>query len=279
MIVENTYETQRSTRATSSRRHVLDIDKDDGRVHVWLCSKVPYKHARVAGLRRRACRTRPILFHHTLHRRRLRRQGQLAQHALCYFLAKASGPPRAHGLRLRRGVGRRQPAAQHDHAAEDRREARRHHRRPHGRVHRRLRRLRRLQARRHDRRRQPGGGALPVAQRAASTPRFVYTNNIPGGFMRAPGEPQGVFALESHLDEIARQLGMDPARLPPQEPDRRGRRDGVRRAPRARPRHRDAAGGRRRRGLRAAQGARTSAAASRSATAAPAAARARRTSR
>ena len=39
---------------------------------------------------------------------------------------------------------------------------------------------------------------------------FVYTNNIPGGFMRAPGDPQGVFAIESHLDEIARQMGMDP---------------------------------------------------------------------
>lgn len=28
--------------------------------------------------------------------------------------------------------------------------------------------------------------------------------------MRAPGEPQGVFGLESHIDEVARQLGMDP---------------------------------------------------------------------
>jgi CO/xanthine dehydrogenase Mo-binding subunit len=38
----------------------------------------------------------------------------------------------------------------------------------------------------------------------------VYTNTIPGGFMRAPGEPQAVFAIESHIDCIARQLGMDP---------------------------------------------------------------------
>ena len=28
--------------------------------------------------------------------------------------------------------------------------------------------------------------------------------------MRAPGEPQAVFALESHIDEIARQLNIDP---------------------------------------------------------------------
>jgi CO/xanthine dehydrogenase Mo-binding subunit len=40
--------------------------------------------------------------------------------------------------------------------------------------------------------------------------QFVYTNTIPGGFMRAPGEPQAVFALESHIDDIARQLHIDP---------------------------------------------------------------------
>jgi len=38
----------------------------------------------------------------------------------------------------------------------------------------------------------------------------VYTNTIPGGFMRAPGEPQTVFAIESHIDCIARQLGREP---------------------------------------------------------------------
>jgi len=41
----------------------------------------------------------------------------------------------------------------------------------------------------------------------------VYTNTVPGGFMRAPGEPQTVFASESHMDEIARRLGMDPLDL------------------------------------------------------------------
>ncbi|MGH2601349.1 MAG: xanthine dehydrogenase family protein molybdopterin-binding subunit, partial [Dehalococcoidia bacterium] len=41
--------------------------------------------------------------------------------------------------------------------------------------------------------------------------RFVYTNNLPGGFVRAPGEPQGVWAIESQMDEVARRLGVDPA--------------------------------------------------------------------
>ena len=38
----------------------------------------------------------------------------------------------------------------------------------------------------------------------------VYTNNLPGGYMRGPGEVQGSFAMESHLDEVARGLGMNP---------------------------------------------------------------------
>ncbi|MBI2987642.1 MAG: xanthine dehydrogenase family protein molybdopterin-binding subunit, partial [Deltaproteobacteria bacterium] len=38
----------------------------------------------------------------------------------------------------------------------------------------------------------------------------VYTNNIPGGQMRAPGEPQAFFAAESQMDCVARRLGIDP---------------------------------------------------------------------
>ena len=37
----------------------------------------------------------------------------------------------------------------------------------------------------------------------------VYTNLPPPGAFRGYGVPQGFFALESHIDEIARQLGMD----------------------------------------------------------------------
>src|SRR3989304_5201718 len=41
----------------------------------------------------------------------------------------------------------------------------------------------------------------------------VYTNNVPCGHVRAPGEPQMVFAEESHMDMIAGGLGLDPAEL------------------------------------------------------------------
>jgi CO/xanthine dehydrogenase Mo-binding subunit len=37
-----------------------------------------------------------------------------------------------------------------------------------------------------------------------------YTNNVPAGHMRGPGEVQAAFAGESHVDAIARRLGMDP---------------------------------------------------------------------
>lgn len=39
---------------------------------------------------------------------------------------------------------------------------------------------------------------------------MVYTNNVPCGHMRAPGKPQVAFAVESHMDMIAQELGLDP---------------------------------------------------------------------
>lgn len=41
----------------------------------------------------------------------------------------------------------------------------------------------------------------------------VYTNHPPAGAMRGYGGPQGLFALEVHMDEIAAALGMDPIEL------------------------------------------------------------------
>lgn len=38
----------------------------------------------------------------------------------------------------------------------------------------------------------------------------VYTNTIPAGHCRAPGDPQAFFAVESHTDMLAHRLGIDP---------------------------------------------------------------------
>jgi CO/xanthine dehydrogenase Mo-binding subunit len=65
-------------------------------------------------------------------------------------------------------------------------------------------------------------GFLPNAAGASGSYRFhqdrivasiVYTNNVPCGYMRAPGGPQVVFAIESQVDLIAKLLGMDPVEL------------------------------------------------------------------
>ena len=55
-----------------------------------------------------------------------------------------------------------------------------------------------------------GAGGPYRVPHARVTEYMVYTNTVPCGHMRGPGEPQGVFALESQIDEIASALGMDP---------------------------------------------------------------------
>ena len=42
---------------------------------------------------------------------------------------------------------------------------------------------------------------------------MVYTNNVPCGHMRAPAKPQVTFAVEAHMDLIARAMGLDPYEL------------------------------------------------------------------
>jgi CO/xanthine dehydrogenase Mo-binding subunit len=41
--------------------------------------------------------------------------------------------------------------------------------------------------------------------------KLVYTNKVPCGHMRAPGDQQGAFVSECQLDMVARKLGMDAA--------------------------------------------------------------------
>jgi CO/xanthine dehydrogenase Mo-binding subunit len=41
----------------------------------------------------------------------------------------------------------------------------------------------------------------------------VYTNTVPCGFWRAPGAIQAVFASESHMDLVAKELKLDPAKF------------------------------------------------------------------
>jgi len=40
--------------------------------------------------------------------------------------------------------------------------------------------------------------------------KYVYTNKMPCGYMRAPGHLQAMFACESQADVVAKRLGLDP---------------------------------------------------------------------
>ena len=63
------------------------------------------------------------------------------------------------------------------------------------------------------------GTGGPAGALYANTPNLkieehdVFTNAGPAAPLRAPGHPQGAFAVESAMDELAEKLGMDPLEL------------------------------------------------------------------
>ncbi|HRB11526.1 MAG TPA: xanthine dehydrogenase family protein molybdopterin-binding subunit [Vicinamibacteria bacterium] len=66
----------------------------------------------------------------------------------------------------------------------------------------------------------PGAGtAAPLVNLYQTTPNIlgedhsVFTNAGPAAPLRAPGHPQGAFALESAIDELAEKMQMDPVEL------------------------------------------------------------------
>jgi len=62
----------------------------------------------------------------------------------------------------------------------------------------------------------PGFGYGTIPYRCANVRlemSAVYTNTLPGGHVRGPGETQTFFAWEQHVDAIAAELGIDPIEL------------------------------------------------------------------
>jgi CO/xanthine dehydrogenase Mo-binding subunit len=210
VIVENTYITQRQSQAYMEPHALLvHIDPADGRVHVWHCNKVPH-FTRAALAHTAGIPVERIVFHPTYIGGDFGGKGNSRITPIAYYLAKASGRPvrmisdyleeflagnpRHHVIiRLKTGVKRDGTITAHqvDYVVNTGAYAAF---KPMGSI----------------------GGANQAAgpyriPNVRIESRFVYTNNLPGGFVRAPGEPQGVFAIESHIDEVARRIGMDPA--------------------------------------------------------------------
>lgn len=63
----------------------------------------------------------------------------------------------------------------------------------------------------------PGDGTFTLAGYHVPAARIevisAYTNQLPAGNARSPGQPQVNFAAESHLDIAAREMGIDPLAL------------------------------------------------------------------
>jgi len=209
VIVENTYVTQRQSQGYLEPHALLvHIDPSDGRVHVWHCNKVPHT-TRNALAASAGIEPERIIFHPTYIGGDFGGKGNSRLTPIAYYLAKAcgrpvrmisdyaeeflAGNPRHHvTIQLKTGVKRdgTLTARQVNYVVNSGAYAAF---KPMGTI----------------------GGANESAgpyriPNVRIESAFVYTNNLPGGFVRAPGEPQGVFAVESHTDEIARRIGMDP---------------------------------------------------------------------
>jgi xanthine dehydrogenase YagR molybdenum-binding subunit len=59
----------------------------------------------------------------------------------------------------------------------------------------------------------PAGAIYTACPNVLLEDHDVFTNAGPAAPLRAPGHPQGAFALESAIDELAERIGMDPLEL------------------------------------------------------------------
>ena len=185
-----------------------------------------------------------------VHRRRLRREVRHRQ------LRRARDPPVAQGARAgaagarsTRGARQRRQPAEQPPAPQARREARRH---AHGAAGRELRHRRRGRGRR----RRLLLTLRCIRSRTCAAEHYdVFTDAGPCAAFRAPGQVQGIFALEQALDELAHEIDMDPLALRDKiDTQRHGRRAGAQgRATRRRRARRLVAAPPRRRGLRSGQ--------------------------
>ncbi|MYD66303.1 MAG: xanthine dehydrogenase family protein molybdopterin-binding subunit [Chloroflexi bacterium] len=207
IIVEGVYETQRHHQAYLEP-HASVVSFEDGRAHVWTNTKAPQNIrddlAATVGISRDE-----IVLHHSHIGGDFGGKGTPMDLAVCYFLAQAAGRPvrmvadyieefmagmprHSTRTRLRTGVMRDGTIRAH-HVQFFVNSGAYAGYKPAGVI-----------------------GGAPRAAGPYHIPNtrieavHVYTNIVPGGHMRAPGSPQAVFALESHLDEVAGRLGMDP---------------------------------------------------------------------
>ena len=209
LIVENTFTTNKVHHAYIEPHSCVVKANESGGAELWSCSKVPY------GVRDQlatAVRIDPekLVFHPVYIGGDFGGKGDFMDLPVCYFLSLKSGRPvkmvmdydeefiagnprHSSIIKIRTGVKKDGTLKAHhmefifDSGAYGAFK-------PRGFLH--------------------GSGERPGPYRiphALVEQKMVYTNKIPCGHMRSPGDPQGAFANESQMDLVARRLGMDPA--------------------------------------------------------------------
>ncbi len=211
IIVENAFYTERVHQAYIEPHSCVVKADPSGGAEIWACSKVPYlireQVANAVGIPREKLVVRPVYIGGDFGGK-----GDFMDIPVCYFLSKKSGQP----VKMVMDYGEEFLAGNPRHASivKVKTGAKRdgtlvaHHMefifdsgaygafKPNGLLN------------------GPRASAGPYRiPHVLIEEKMVYTNKIPCGHMRAPGEPQGFFANESHLDLVAKKLGMDPAEL------------------------------------------------------------------
>jgi CO/xanthine dehydrogenase Mo-binding subunit len=211
-IVENSYRLQRQHHAyMEPQAVVVNVDRTDDRIHIWTCNKVPYllKDAIAVTF---AVPQEKIILHPTYIGGDFGGKSAPASLPIAYFLSMKTGRPvkmvhdyieefmsgtPRHEVVYRMKTGVKKDGTLTAHQIE-------HYVNvgayagylPGG---------------------QMGGAAVACGPyripHVKTETHNVYTNCISGQIMRAPSEPEAVFAIESQIDEIARRIGMNPADL------------------------------------------------------------------
>ncbi len=213
IVVERVYRTQRTHQAYLEPHNTAVWIDEDEQVHVWLGTKSPFQNrdtiADAAGIPHDRV---TVEFAHV--GGDFGGKGDTTGTPICYFLAKATGRP----VKMTLGYDEELMAMNPRHQAEMR-------------VKIGVKRDGTLTAWESEiyfnsgayGAYKPGPNVNLIGAREAAGPYKVpnvsidayqvYTNTVPCGFHRAPGEFQGIFAGEQHMDVVAEELGMDPLEL------------------------------------------------------------------
>jgi len=209
VVVENTYTLSRQHHAYLETQSVA-VNVEDDVVQVWTCSKAPYDTRNALSIAIEVP-DENVVFNHSYIGGDFGGKATPANLPICYFLAKATGRPvlmineyieefmagnprHSAIIKLRTGVKKDGTITAH-HAQAFVNSGAYAGYKPLGIIGGAV--------------RSACGGPYRMANVRLESSE-IYTNTVPCGHMRSPGEPQGAFAIESHIDEVARAIDMDP---------------------------------------------------------------------